>query len=207
MHAVGDYRAALEAYEAAFVAYRDVGDLVAAARAARTIGWFRGWVFGEWAVYQGWTRQAVVLLERAGDERMEGWVRYEEARRWSDLDVQRRLYLETIGLARRAGDADLECDATASLGMMLVFSGLVEEGMAYLDGALAAIRGGGVRELPWSRAACVDSSTPASGPTTSIGPSSGWGRRGGDPAGKPAGRGRLLPSALCGDLDHRRAVG
>ena len=88
------------------------------------------------------------MLERAGDERAEGWVRYEEARRWSDLDVQRRLYLEAIGLARRAGDADLECDATASLGMMLVFSGLVEEGMAYLDGALAAICGGGVRELP-----------------------------------------------------------
>ena len=50
--------------------------------------------------------------------------------------------------AGATGDADLECDATASLGMMLVFSGLVEEGMAYLDRALAAICGGGVRELP-----------------------------------------------------------
>ena len=147
MHAGGDYRAALDAYEAAFAAYREEGDLVAAARAARTIGWFHGWVFGEWAVYQGWTSQAVALLERAEDVRAEGWVRYEEARRWSDLDVQRRLYVEVIDLARRAGDADLECDATASLGMMLVFSGLVEEGMAYLDGALAAICGGAVREL------------------------------------------------------------
>lgn len=148
LHARGDYRGSLEAYEAAFAAYRRCGDLLAAARAARTVGWFRGWVFGEWAVYQGWAGQASVLLERAGDARAAGWIRYEEARRGTDLDVQRRLYLEAIELARSTGDEDLECDATASLGMMLVFSGLVEEGMAHLDHALAAICGGGVRELP-----------------------------------------------------------
>jgi DNA-binding CsgD family transcriptional regulator/tetratricopeptide (TPR) repeat protein len=148
LHAQGDYRGSLEAYEAAFAVYRNSGDLLAAARAARTVGWFRGWVFGEWAVYQGWAGQASVLLEQAGDARAEGWIRYEQARRGTDLDVQRRLYLEAIDLGRSTGEADLVCDATASLGMMLVFSGLVEEGMAHLDQAVAAICGGGVRELP-----------------------------------------------------------
>lgn len=148
LHAQGDYRRSLEAYEAAFAAYRDCGDLFAAARAARTVGWFRGWVFGEWAICQGWAGQASVLLEQAGDPRAEGWIRYDRARQGRDLDVQRRLYSEAIELGRSTGDADLECDATASLGMMLVFSGLVEEGMAHLDQALAAICGGGVRELP-----------------------------------------------------------
>ena len=147
-HAQGDYRGSLEAYEAAFAAYRDSGNLLAAARAARTVGWFRGWVFGEWAVYQGWAGQASALLAQAGDARAEGWMRFEQARRGSDLDVQWRLYLEAVELARSTGDRDLECEAIASLGMMLVFSGLVEEGMAHLDQALAAICGGGVRELP-----------------------------------------------------------
>ena len=122
---------------------------MAAARAARTVGWFRGWVFGEWAVYQGWAAQALALLERA---RVTSAPRAGSATRRlggaATSTTQRRQYLEAIALARRAGDADLECEATASLGMMLVFSGLVEEGMAYLDEALAAICGGGVRELP-----------------------------------------------------------
>ena len=148
LHAQGDYRRSLEAYEAAFAAYRDGGDLLAAARAARTVGWFRGWVFGEWAVYQGWAAQASSLLEEAGDARADGWMRYEQARRGVDLDEQRRLYQEAIDIGRTTGDADLACEATASLGMMLVFSGLVEDGMAHLDHALAAICGGGVQELP-----------------------------------------------------------
>jgi len=148
LHVRGDYPGSLEAYEKAFAAYRESGDLLAAARAARTVGWFRGWVFGEWAVYQGWAAQAAALLGQAGDTRAQGWIRYEQARQGAELDVQRRLYLEAIELGRATGDGDLECDATASLGMMLVFSGLVEEGMAQLDRALAAICGGGVRELP-----------------------------------------------------------
>lgn len=148
LHALGDYRGSLQAYEEAFAAYRDGGDLLAAARAARTVGWFRGWVFGEWAVYQGWAGQALHLLEQAGDPRAQGWIRYEQARKGFDLDTQRRLYFEAIELGRSTDDLDLECDATASLGMMLVFTGLVEEGMAHLDHALAAICGGGVKELP-----------------------------------------------------------
>ena len=77
-----------------------------------------------------------------------GWVVLDDALTGSDLEVQRTQYLEAIDLARRTGDHDLECDATASLGMMLVFSGRVDEGMAYLDEALAAICGGDVSELP-----------------------------------------------------------
>jgi len=147
-HAAGDHRGALEAYEAAFRLYREEGDLGSAARAARTVGWFRGWVFGEWAVYQGWSQQALTLLERVADEGAAGWRLCEEARRGHDLETQRRQYLGAIALARRAGDGDLECEATASLGIMLVFSGMVTEGMEHLDRALAAICGGGVQELP-----------------------------------------------------------
>lgn len=147
-HAAGQHREALEAYEAAFARYRDEGDLGSAARAARTVGWFRGWVFGEWAVYQGWSGRALTLLERVVDDSAAGWRLCEQARRSSDLAMQRQQYLAAIALARQAEDDDLECEATASLGIMLVFSGLIEEGMEHLDRALAAICGGGVQEIP-----------------------------------------------------------
>ena len=135
-------------YEQAFIAHRRAGELLSAARAARTVGWFRGWVFGEWAVHRGWNTRARRLLEHADDEHGRGWVVLDEALAGNDFDLQRSQYLEAIGVARRTGDHDLECDATASLGMMLVFSGRVELGMAYLDEALAAICGGDVAELP-----------------------------------------------------------
>ena len=149
-HAAGDYEGAAAAYEHAFAAYRRDGEVLAAARSARTVGWFRGWVFGDWAVHRGWGARARRLLEAADHDldRARGWVLLDDALSGSDFHEQRRQYLEAIELARRAGDHDLECDATASLGMMLVFSGLLEEGMAHLDEALAAICGGDVAELP-----------------------------------------------------------
>lgn len=147
-HAAGDYAAAAERYEEAFGAYRLEGNFAAAARAARTVGWFRGWVFGDWAVHRGWVARARRLLEASDDERDRGWVVLDDALGGSDFDVQHAQYLKAIEMARAAGDHDLECDATASLGMMLVFSGRVEQGMTHLDEALAAICGGYVSELP-----------------------------------------------------------
>jgi DNA-binding NarL/FixJ family response regulator len=147
-HAAGEYADAATVYEEAFGAYRTLGDLGSAARCARTVGWFRGWVFGEWAVHRGWVARARRLLEAADDDHGRGWVVLDDALTGSDLEVQRSQYLEAIEVARRTGDNDLECDAIASLGMMLVFSDRVDEGMAYLDEALAAICGGDVSELP-----------------------------------------------------------
>jgi DNA-binding CsgD family transcriptional regulator len=147
-HARGDYDGASAAYEEAFAAYQREGDALSAARAARTVGWFQGWVFGDWAVHRGWVARARRLLEEAEQERARGWVVLDDALTGSDFESQRRQYLEAITVARRTGDHDLECDATASLGMMLVFSGRVDEGMAYLDEALAAVCGDEVTELP-----------------------------------------------------------
>jgi DNA-binding NarL/FixJ family response regulator len=147
-HADADYAGALAAYEAAFTAYKAEQDWISAARAARTIGWLHGWVLGEWAVRDGWFAKGRSLLDRAEGGATEGWLRLDEARRGSDPEEQREQYLGVIELARATDDADLECDATASLGMMLVFSGSVDEGMGHLDHALASICGGEVSELP-----------------------------------------------------------
>ncbi len=147
-HARGDYAAAVDGYQEAYSAYREAGDLAGAARAARTVGWFRGWVFGDWAVYRGWSARARTLFEQAGDDTGRGWLTLDDARNGDDLDVQRGLYNEAIAVGARSGDHDLECEATTGLGMMLIFSGLVDEGMRYLDAALAAICSGDVVQLP-----------------------------------------------------------
>ena len=42
LHLAFDYRSAMAAYERAYSAYRSEGNFLGAARAARTIGWFRG---------------------------------------------------------------------------------------------------------------------------------------------------------------------
>ena len=147
LHLSGDYAAALAAYEHAYAAYRRERNLLGAARAARTLGWFRGSLYGDWAVYRGWIGRARTLLEQAEAESNEqGWILLAEAQAGSDLEDQRRLYLSAIERARKCDDADLECEALASLGIMLVFSG-VAQGLAYLDEALATVCGGEVEEL------------------------------------------------------------
>jgi DNA-binding CsgD family transcriptional regulator len=139
----------MDAYAQAHAAYRHEGDALAAARSARTVGWFRGWIFGDWAVYRGWAGRARSLLEQATPTgREEGWILLDTAHVGNDLANQRRQYEAVIRLARQYSDSDLECEARASLGMMLVFSGLVDEGMRHLDEALAALCAGDVDELP-----------------------------------------------------------
>ena len=135
------------AYERAYAAYRREGDLLGAARAARTVAWFHGSVHGNWAVYGGWISRARTLLEQAGDDGNEhGWVLVAEAQGGSDLAEQERLYLAAIDVARRCGDRDLECEALASLGIMLVFSGL-PRGMRYLDEALVTVCAGEIGDV------------------------------------------------------------
>jgi hypothetical protein len=147
-HLGADYAGTIELYERAYGTYRDEGDLLSAARAARTISWFRGWIYGEWAVANGWMARTRGLLEQAGDDTQErGWVLLADAQAGDDLEQQRRLYLTVIELARRYHDADLECEARNRLGVMLVLSGLVDEGMVALDESLAAACGGDVEDL------------------------------------------------------------
>ena len=147
-HLECDYAGSVEAYERAFGAYRREGDWLAAVRSARTIGWFRGWLYGDWAVYQGWMQRARSLVEQAGaDSHQHAWALLAEAQAGADLEAQKRLYLEAIRHARRHRDAGLECEALSYLGVMLVLSGYVDEGMVHLDEALAAVCVGEIDDL------------------------------------------------------------
>src|SRR6476469_2422278 len=93
LHLGFDYSGSMRAYDRAYAAFRREGDLLAAARAARTLGWFHGAVYGDWAVYRGWVARALSLLEQAGvDSNEHGWVLVARVQSGSDLDLQKRLY-------------------------------------------------------------------------------------------------------------------
>ena len=153
LHLEFDYAGAMRAYEHAYAAYRREGDLLAAARAARTLGWFHGSVYGDWAVYRGWVGRAVSLLEQAGvDSNEHGWVLLAQAQAGGGLDVQKRRYEDAIATARRCQDGDLECEALASLGITLAFSGHVAAASSRLTNRAGGDRRGrGRRPCPASK--------------------------------------------------------
>ena len=61
-----EYAQAVAHYERAYAAYRREGRSMAAGRAARTVAWITGNVFGDWAVQSGWFARAGTILEATG---------------------------------------------------------------------------------------------------------------------------------------------
>jgi DNA-binding CsgD family transcriptional regulator len=143
-----DYRGALDQYEAAYLAYREEGDRLAAGRAARIMGWLHANVYGDWAVANGWMGRASSHLAEAGEDSAEhGWVLIMQAQPDGDPVRQEAFCREAWALGRRHGDADLEFEAEGYVGLMLVQSGRVDEGMALFDEVLAAVCSGEVRDI------------------------------------------------------------
>jgi hypothetical protein len=68
-----EYAASAAHYERAYAAHRRERQRMAASRAARTVAWITGNIFGQWAVQSGWWARAI--LEEAGEDGSErGWV-------------------------------------------------------------------------------------------------------------------------------------
>lgn len=143
-----EYAGALRLYEQAFLAYRDEGDALSAARCGRILAWLHGNVHGAWAVAGGWTDRAISLLEQADADTAEhGWVLAMRAPGESDPAAQEALLREAIDAARRHGDGDLECEAEGWLGLVLVEQGRVDEGLRWFDQAMAAVCAGEVKDV------------------------------------------------------------
>ena len=141
----GDYATALALRERAFAHLRAQGELRRAAYvAAYQIAFDHLALFGNMAVAQGWLERAKHLAVQAGDCAEAGWVALSRALYTGDPAVRAELVAEATRLARRFGDTDLEFDALAHTGLMLVEEGRVTEGMRRLDEAAAAARGGEV---------------------------------------------------------------
>ena len=143
-----DYPAAAAHYERAYAAYRQEGQSMAAGRAARTLAWITGNIFGEWAVQSGWWARARTILEEAGEDRPErGWVPIIRALSEPDTQVREALLRDAVTIGRRFGDPDVEFEALMLLGGLLLMTDRVEEGLVLFDEALAATCAGELREL------------------------------------------------------------
>jgi len=143
-----EYAASSAHYERAYAAYRREGRSIAAGRAARTVAWITGNVFGQWAVQSGWWARARSMLEEAGEDGSgRGWLLI--IRNFSEPDAQAReaLLRDAVTIGRRFGDPDVEFEAMSFLGGVLLMTDRVEEGLVLFDEALAATCAGELREL------------------------------------------------------------
>ena len=143
-----DYSASAEQYQRAFAAHRKAGDKMAAGRAARSAAWITGNVLGDWAVQNGWLARARTILEEAGDDGPErGWVLIIEVLAEPDRRVREAALRDAIAIGRRCGDPDIEFEALGYLGALFVMTDRVEEGLAFLDEAMAAACAGEMTEV------------------------------------------------------------
>lgn len=94
------------------------------------------------ATARGWIARAARAASRSGDDRILGWTWLVQGYTSQDPQNGRLLLARALDLARGVGDHDLELVALADLGLALVESGAVDDGLAMLDEALAGTFGG-----------------------------------------------------------------
>jgi DNA-binding NarL/FixJ family response regulator len=140
-----DFGACISFYERAYAAFRDEGDVTAAFHAARLLTFLYGAIVGDGAVMSGWDARAETLSTQDGPEA--GWVLLGRARFESDRPVRNQRLRDAVAIARQFGDAALELLSLAYLGASLVHGDETDEGMKFLDEALAGVTGGEVKDV------------------------------------------------------------
>jgi DNA-binding CsgD family transcriptional regulator len=143
----GDFGAAVRFYERAFAGYRARGETrLPALIAGRELSFLYAAVYGNLAAASAWLGRARDLADQAGECPEAGWVELAEALATEDPDeIDAHVHVAT-GIARRAGDPDLEFCALGYRGTSLVLRGRVAEGMRRVDEAALAATLGEVRD-------------------------------------------------------------
>ena len=148
-----EYAGAAGRFERAYAAYRREGRPGDAGRAARALGWISGGVLGDWAVESGWLARARTELADAGPDGPEhGWVLILTSFGEPDPDARETLLRDAIAVGRRCRDPDVEFEALAYLGGLMVLTDRVEQGLVLFDEAMAAACAGEMTDI-----AAVDS--------------------------------------------------
>ncbi len=139
----GEYGAAIELYERAFVAYRELGECrLPALIAGRELSFLHAAVYGNEAVSTGWLTRARSLALEAGDCVETGWVRLAEALGTDDPDAKQAHVRAATDIATRFGDDALRFCALSNEGVTLVLQGRIAEGMRAIDEAATAAASG-----------------------------------------------------------------
>ena len=150
---LGETKEALYLRERAFNQFRD-DDPRRAARIAL-------WLAGEYeaannlAASSGWRARAERLLEDSpGPEH--GWLALAEAGPRAEPAIAEKQARDALSLARLHGDSDLEVRSLARIGLILIASGRVEEGIKLVDEAMASATAGESCDLETVGETCCD---------------------------------------------------
>lgn len=113
-------------------------------------------IAGNASLAQGWLGRAQRMLDGLDDCAARGWVEIELSKRTADPVEEEQHGQRAVELARRIGDSDIEAAALSHVGLARVTQGLVEEGMATLDEAMAVATAGGAQDpLAVGEACCI----------------------------------------------------
>jgi LuxR family transcriptional regulator, maltose regulon positive regulatory protein len=149
---------ACQAREAAYRLYTDRGDRRSAARLALALARDYADHRGEAAIGNGWLQRARRHLEGEPESVEHAWLRFREGdvALFGSLDVERARAAgaDAAAIGRRVGSIDAEMLGVALEGLALVTAGRVEEGMARLDEASAAVVAGEVADQAIAADAC-----------------------------------------------------
>jgi DNA-binding NarL/FixJ family response regulator len=144
---LGDWSKGRELRERAFTKHRAMGHRLEAARAALWIANEHLVALGNRAAWNGWLERAAGLLQDVPPCSDHGWLIITRGRRAADVNECARACMESLEIARRHGDVDLEVFALSQLGRSLVAIGRVDEGFARLDEAMVAVTAGEPRSF------------------------------------------------------------
>ena len=128
--------------ERAYSGFRRDGELARAARIALWLSREYALVWGNEAAARGWLARAERLLTDVAPGADQGWLALARSERVREPEESARLAAAALDVAVETRDVDLELRALAQLGFVEVSQGQIEEGLARLDEAMAAVTGG-----------------------------------------------------------------
>lgn len=127
---------------AAYLGYKQRGDLRRAALIATWLGREQVFLRGNSSAMIGWFARADSLLDRAGPGVEDGWCNLFRASMVGTPEMLNLACTRARAIARQYSDPDLEGLALAFNGMALVSLGHVDDGMRQLDESMAMVTAG-----------------------------------------------------------------
>lgn len=132
---------ALEMRRTAYETWRRLDDNTEAARAALWLAREYAGAVGNQPVASGWLARAETLAGECEDPVINGWVALTRSTLSQDPWIRRSQAQSALEVARSHRDGDLEVLALSRLGLALVSSGELDDGLARFDEAMAAAFG------------------------------------------------------------------
>ncbi|MET0741226.1 MAG: LuxR C-terminal-related transcriptional regulator [Candidatus Nanopelagicales bacterium] len=153
---LGEARQSLSCQERGYAEFARAGAVAEATRSAMAIAIIYQSDFGNAAAARGWIARAERLSGQTDDALLQAWVWLTRGYVTSDPALAEDLSRRALVVADATADADLALCGLTCLGKALVADGRLDEGLALVDEAMAAVLGGEARQLDTVVYACCD---------------------------------------------------